>query len=478
MSSQIPPPHSHEDESHGLHGLDSEQPSHGVAVADQAESLQQQDPALHAGGTEESLPTAIAVAHPIKLSLWQRILNKGGSFLVISILFHVVLLLIAATYVVQTIAAKEKLKFTGKKTLGSAGQKSLEHKVQTAKRSHAMSAPAAATRITSTASNVKVAIPDAPVSSVTSNALPSTMGGMGGSGFSGGAAGAGSAGGIGAGGAMAAMTPGAFTVFGFKGVPGGRGMRGFLYDLKMNPKKEPNENDSTDRNFGLKNILAIEKKNYDPKMLSQYYQAPQELMASRFWIPNDKASLMPQAFGVEKDVKPSMMLLHYRAKVSPPKDAYYRFVGYGDDFIAVRINGRLVMSFDQEMAPDLRKQLGLKPHTNASRKYFAGEETEASYQSKGGHAVTEKIRMEANKQYELEVFLCEWPGGLATFSLMVEMDGFPYKKIKVDGREVPIIHLFETDISQPIPEYQNRPGMPTLLPPFHPERMLWKVHKD
>ena len=422
---------------------------------------------LETDSAEGEVPVAVAVPHPIKLSLWQRIFNKGGSFLVISILFHVVLLLIAGTYVVQTIVAKEKLKFTGKATLGSPGQKSLEHKVKTAKRSQAMSAPAASTRITSSASNVKVSIPDAPVTSMSTSAMPSMMGGMGGSGFSGGASGAGSAGGgMGVGGAMAAMAPGAFTVFGFKGTPGGRGMRGHLYDLKMNPKKEPNENDVSDQGSALKNILALDKKGFDPKMISQYYQAPVDLMITRFWIPNDRAALMPEAFGVEKDVKPRQLILHYRAKVSPPKDGLYRFVGYGDDFIGLKLNGRHIMTFEQNT------------NNKTGRKYFAGEETEASYQRKGGHVVTEKIRMESNKPYELEVFLCEWPGGLATFSLLVELDGFNYKKMKVEGKEVPIVHIFETDISQPIPEYQGRPGMPTLLPPFHPERMLWKVHKD
>lgn len=460
--------------------MNSHDPFHQAAEAAQA-AKEHERASIEAEMAEQAVTVAVAVAPDtdspaqevhtappkVKFSFWQRIMNKGGSFLFLSIAFHVVLIIIATTYVVQTIAAKEKLKFTGKATLGSPGQKSLEYKVQTVKRNQTMSAPAAATRITSSASNVKVSIPDAPVSSSSTSAMPSMMGGMGGTGFAGGAAGAGSAGGgMGVGGAMAAMTPGAFTVFGFKGVGGGAGMRGHLYDLKQNPKKEPNENDSNDRGQALKNILAISSKNFDQKLLSQYFVSPAELMATRFWIPNDRAALMPESFGVEKDVKATMLILHYKAKVSPPKDGWYRFVGYGDDFIGMKWNGKVIMSFDQ--------------NNKGGRKYFSGEETEASYVRKGGHVVTEKIRLETSKAYEMEVFLCEWPGGLATFSLMVERDEDKdrYKKIKVEGKDVPIIPIFETDISQPIPEYTGKPGTPTLLPPHHPERLLWKVHKE
>ena len=99
---------------------------------------------------------------PVKLTLWQRITNSGSSFLILSIAFHVLLLLGAAVYVVQTIHAKEKVQFSAKKP-GSSGPKAAEFKVQTAKQKQNMaSAPAVSTKLTTTASNVKVAIPEAP----------------------------------------------------------------------------------------------------------------------------------------------------------------------------------------------------------------------------------------------------------------------------------------------------------------------------
>lgn len=143
-----------------------------------------------------------------KLTLWQRWMAWSGSFLVLSILFHILLIGGAAVLIVQVVQGrKEKLKFTAAPPQPAAPA---EHKVKPSKKS-AAAPPAVAKRITSTAANVSIALPEVEMSSSTSLDMSSLMSGLGasGSGFGSGA------GGMGAGVASMAM-PG-LTAFGFRG---------------------------------------------------------------------------------------------------------------------------------------------------------------------------------------------------------------------------------------------------------------------
>ena len=63
--------------------------------------------------SDHAAHTAPAEHHPIKKNLWQRWMAWSGSFLIISILLHVLLLGGATILVVQVVQGrKEKLKFT------------------------------------------------------------------------------------------------------------------------------------------------------------------------------------------------------------------------------------------------------------------------------------------------------------------------------------------------------------------------------
>lgn len=127
---------------------------------------------------------------------WKRF---GGKFLVISIAVHVLLGLGATVWVVQNIQAKRKLTFKGGPPNPNPATRSLEHKVQMAKKQSTMSAPAMAKRIT-TVGPSKVSLPEMPAMPKVSEAAPAKMAGMGGTGVGLSAGGLGSLGGGGIGG--------------------------------------------------------------------------------------------------------------------------------------------------------------------------------------------------------------------------------------------------------------------------------------
>lgn len=395
-------------------------------------------------------------------TFWQRLIRSGGSFLILSIAFHILLLVGAGLWVVQSSQVKKKLNFSSaSQPAPAAPQPSPEYKVQAALR-NASSAPLPPARISSTSTASKISIPETPLSTPSFGAVPNSISGMAGMGTgSFGMATNGTAK-SGVGGGSMGSAGNEVSVFGFKGASTLKGMTGNLYDLKQHPDKSPTEADDNTRQAALKIINTFSAKHFDRGFLTTYFKAAGELTATRFWIPSIAAAELPKSFGVEKDVRPYSLIVHYKARVVPPKEGTYRFVGFGDDFLGVKLDGKVILPFDRK----------------GSRLYFKGENAGNFYEmTKKGHAVSDSITLTKNQICDLEVVLSEWPGGLTGFSLLVEREE-DMDKYRRTAEGLPIIPVFETDISSAIPEYTGTPGRPTLLPEHATQRVAWKVLRE
>src|SRR5215210_30690 len=172
----------------------------------------------------------VVPAAPPKPGLWARILSNR--FLFISIAAHVLFGLAAAAYVVQTIAAKRKLTFTAAPPSPNPSTRSLEHKVQMAKKQNTMSAPMQSRRIT-TSGLAKVSLPEMPAMPAMNTALsaPGRMAGMGGTG-----AGLGPS--VGALGTTGGGGGGPVPFFGLRSATGGGALAGSFYDLKQDRRRK------------------------------------------------------------------------------------------------------------------------------------------------------------------------------------------------------------------------------------------------
>ena len=309
--------------------------------------------------------------HPIELTLWQRWMAWSGSFLILSILLHILLIAGGAILVVQVVQGrKEKLKFTAPPP-SPAG--AVEHKVKASKKTAAAS-PAISKRIVSTAANASISLPVMEMNSSSGpDVMASVMSGMGGSGLG---AGMGASGGAG----MAAMPLGGLTAFGFKGKGFSGGLTGTLYDLKQTKDRQPTEikddgifkdpNAQEDKGYrheawdryqtalkdpnqhrllsdGLLNSAKVYNeffsRNWDTSVLERFYKSPDPMTAYQILIPRASQDDALIAFGVEKEVKPNRFLIHYKGTVTAPKDGSYRFVVSIDNgVLAIRFDGRNV----------------------------------------------------------------------------------------------------------------------------------------
>jgi len=287
----------------------------------------------------------------------------GGRFLYISIIAHVVFGLIATWFVVQRIEAKRKLTFQAGAKTTNPNSRAIEHKVQVTKKKNTMSAPAATKRITTTAS-ARVAIPSMPMP-MSSDMAPSRMEGMGGAGVSFGSSAMGGSpgGGGGAGGAM--------PFFGLR--QSGVGLEGSFYDFKMKPDQTSNG-----KSFGRPEYTALIKSfthsPWGPKSGFDHFKSPAKLYSKFFLFPAIHDSEAGKAFQSPKSA-PGGWLAYYKGTIGSSESNSYRFLGFGDNVMIVKVGSRIVLdASDVGYTGEKREQVGAAsfPEKN-STPIFAGE---------------------------------------------------------------------------------------------------------
>ena len=359
---------------------------------------------------------APAEPHPIKQTLWQRWMAWSGSFLILSIIVHFLLIGGGAVLVVQVVQGrKEKLKFTAPPP-SPAGM--VEHKVKASKKT-AAAAPAVSKRIVSTAANASISLPAMEMNASSGpDVMASVMSGLGGSGLG---AGAGAGGGAG----LASMPPGGMTAFGFKGPKVNGLLTGYFYDLKLKADgKTPTEDmgfteaeskgaGGHDNNKSPENqrypevVKQFVKSGWDPKVLQPYFKAPDPVSAYQiaFKVPSIEG---PKAFNVEKTCKGMRWLVHYKGSFTASKDGQFRFVGCGDDVLVVRLKGKnyLDATNDARYAPDAKIK---DAHISPMFTWNAGP----------------WFTLNAGEKTEIEILIGEGPGGTSAFFLGVEDKSAP-----------------------------------------------------
>jgi len=388
--------------------------------------------------SDHAAHTAPAEPHPIKKNLWQRWMAWSGSFLVLSILAHVVLLGGATVLVVQVVQSrKEKMKFTAPPP-SAAGM--TEHKVKPSKKT-AAAAPAVSKRIASTAANASIALPAMDMNSSTGpDVMASVMSGLGGAGLGGGAGGAGAGG-------MASMPLAGLTAFGFKGKGMSGGLVGRLYDLKQTKDrhetgikddgtwKNPHQLDGMDfwqRAAYTKKVMSDPSQHHllspsilnevkvintflggswDEKVLLDYYRSEDPMVAYQWSIPMSTAKDAVKAFGVEKEVKPTHIIIHYKGFVTAPRDMTVRF-------LAMLRGGVMAVRFDNNNVFFITYGKSELLDT----KGFQFKNEYPNYKSKAGYTSGKWFKVHAGQKYPVEIFISMGEAGFGCGLMMEEMN--------------------------------------------------------
>ncbi len=206
-------------------------------------------------------------------------------------------------------------------------------------------------------------------------------------------------------------------------------LMGILYDLKQTQRHAPTGVDVNSYGTVLDEFLS---KGFDESILNQYYRTSKPLYTTQIYIPVMSASQAPKAFNVEKIVKPSRWVIHYKAQVLPPEDGTYRFVGYADDVIFVAVNGKIVLNGSRLTFTRLLKKTTWQP-----------SEQIANYPSGNSHLTAgDWIPLTANQPIDLDILIGEHPGGQFCAFLLYEKQGASYP-VSTGAKPHPILPLFQ-----------------------------------
>ena len=270
---------------------------------------------------------------------WRRI---GGEGLTVSLAVHLLLILLAAFWVVATVTTSAKRdpdSFSTGAGGGNGGERVTKDRQKTKPR-NVKAMTKSPTRITSKSATNPLAVaalPPAPMSPITGGLLS----GSGSKGFGGGAGG-----GIGAGLGAGRGGRNFVSMFGARGGAGTLdGMIGTFYDIKQTKDRKPTASMSGGGAVPAyrKVVQSFVDGGWSVSRFSGFYRAPDQLIGTQLWIPSQGADAAPKAFGVEKEVSPSRWVVHYRCMLEAPSSMPFRFVGSGDDWLLVRWDRKVAL---------------------------------------------------------------------------------------------------------------------------------------
>jgi hypothetical protein len=357
---------------------------------------------------------AAPLARP-KRTLWQRL---GGEGLALSVLVHIILVLVAIVWVVSTVTdgagKKDPNAFATGAGGGAGGPKAKEFKTKLQPK-NIKSLAKTNTRITSKNANASLAVASLPS---ISNPLLSAgaIGGGSSKGFGGGSGGGIGAGkGVGSGGGRNFVS-----LFGMKGSAAmtAGGLIGTLYDLKQTSDRKPTA--AAPANTGIApyrtSVREFLESGWSTGRLQRFFKSPDMLVSGQLFITGRSADDAPKAFEVEKLMKPSRWVVHYRCYVEMPSSLPFRFVGSGDDFLIVRWNRKIALDDGYETylaGGGNYRDFGVK----VSQEYKIDRRPGGLHRLKAGPW----IQVTKGTKVPVEVLIGETPGGVFDCYLAIEV---------------------------------------------------------
>ena len=265
---------------------------------------------------------------------------------------------------------------------------------------------------------------------------------------------------------------------------GGSTLEGVFYDLKQTTSGAPT---GVGNQGALDIVRDFVRADWNKSVLSKYFQAPTKLYTSCFYMPLCKAEEAPHAYKVEDKVQATRWCAIYRGKVKAPKSGRFRFVGLGDDAIAVRFNNKLVLDYgwhsllngswgNPGARAGLQKQL--EDAKEAPLKLFEYPGNGAWNRDLGGLGAGLTFSVKEGQTYPIEVLITEIPGGVFGFVLLIEDLDNP-STLK-DSNGTPILQLFRTNFAEPSSEelYKNMTfpngGDGRTNVPYDKDSLIWQ----
>jgi hypothetical protein len=121
----------------------------------------------------------------------------------------------------------------------------------------------------------------------------------------------------------------------------GNGMTGYFYDLKQAPDHTPTGMDIDKERVVLKKFFAGGWN--EDEWAAKYLKSPKPLYANELLVPITSSADGPKAYGLDKVCAMGYWAAIYHLKINCSRTGNYRLAGYGDDYLVVRVNGHVVL---------------------------------------------------------------------------------------------------------------------------------------
>jgi hypothetical protein len=330
--------------------------------------------------------------------------GKGTpSAVLVSIAVHAILLAVAGGFVVFNVIKKEEKKFVPPPPIDRPKMDLKKPRVKVKKQSK----PRATTRISSksVASMPDIQLPD----------ISSAGSGLGG----------------GVGGYELVPDVAGMSMFGgSSSVAVGNDFEGTFYSLRYD--RQGKESTMSDQEY-KNTIRRFVELGWNPYVFAPFFRAPQKIYTTQIFIPTIFSEFAPAHFGIPSgpDFDPYLWCVHYKGKIMRKEGGRFRFSGFGDDVLLVRVNGTVVLNASYSYH---RTELCDWERHEDDYRYFMGH-AEA--------AVGDWFELEPGVPVEMEVLIGEIPGGHFCAYLVVEDEAEDYAENEQGMKILPIFKTAE-----------------------------------
>ncbi len=228
--------------------------------------------------------------------------------------------------------------------------------------------------------------------------------------------------------------------FGMRIGEGGRGhyldgaLIGRIIDFKRQGDGSMRE-DYTDDGYWA-DVRSIVEADFSEEVMNQFYRPKKEMAFTHLLMRRQPAENAPKAFGVEKEMTSRGWAIYYRGEIEPKESARYRFVGYFDDQLVVRINRKVVLeaNWGGGKKPRPRRITGWRPSDIENLGKWAGFHGIVSPLVPGDWFETK-----AGEKLFIEIMIGERAGTKVGGLLLIEEEGLTYP---LDHVRRPIFPIF------------------------------------
>ena len=259
-------------------------------------------------------------------------------------------------------------------------------------------------------------------------------------------------------------------------------LEGTFYDLTRTRKGTPSDLvcDGVDEGKVV-GVLNRFLTSWNGSLLTRYYRFPRKLYAPYFYVPVASAKYGPIAHGAGEQMKEGAWVAVYKGRVKAPWSGKFRFVGTGDDCVAVRFDFKPVLEAGYYLPSCGSSASDAVQRFKENRGYetIALEGLNTWNKELGGLTAGAVFEVEEGKVYPIEVMIADFSGDrCGTMLLIEEVTG-----TEDSGNAAGRYHLFRTNLTFPedqlIQEQFLKAGCNVSdhleVPRYNPDSMIWVV---